>query len=185
MAKIKTINLNAGHNAPNKPACGAVGLLDESAENRKVAKVIKTELENNGVKVYNCTVDNAANQSANLKQIAEKCNAHTVDLNVFIHFNSGANDKKGNGKTTGTEVLIASKSALKTKVASAIRTKIKKLGFADRGTKINEHLYVLNHTKAAAVLVECCFVDDKDDVSIYNAKKMGKAIAAAILSVDV
>ena len=27
------------------------------------------------------------------------------------------------------------------------------------------------------MLIECCFVDDKDDVSLYNAESMAKAIA--------
>lgn len=185
MAKIKTVNINAGHNASGKVSCGAIGFLDESKENRRVAKVVIEELEKKGVKTYNCTVNDAPSQRENLRMIANKCNEHSVDLNVFIHFNSGVNDKTGNGKTTGTEVLICSKSGLKTKAASAIRKEICKLGYKDRGTKLNYNLYVLNHTKAPAILIECCFVDDKDDAKLYNHIKMGKAIAKGILSVNI
>ena len=32
------------------------------------------------------------------------------------------------------------------------------------------------------LLVECCFVDDKDDIKIYDSKKMAKAIAEGILN---
>ena len=32
------INIHAGHNPTGKIACGAIGLLDESTENRNVAK---------------------------------------------------------------------------------------------------------------------------------------------------
>lgn len=41
-------------------------------------------------------------------------------------------------------------------------------------------LYVLKHTKAPAVLVECCFVDDKDDVELYDCQKMAAAIVYGI-----
>ena len=40
----------------------------------------------------------------------------------------------------------------------------------------------MKKTKAPCVLVECCFVDDLDDVKLYNAKSMAKAIAQGILN---
>lgn len=39
---------------------------------------------------------------------------------------------------------------------------------------------MLKHTKAPALLIECCFVDDPDDVAIYNADRMAAAIVAGI-----
>ena len=39
------INIHAGHNPKGKTACGAVGLLDESTENRNVVKELKAILE--------------------------------------------------------------------------------------------------------------------------------------------
>ena len=183
MGTIKSINLNAGHNAAGKVACGVVGLINESKENRAVASVVSRELKKAGVKVYNTTVDDAINQKKNLSSIIAKCNQHNTDLDVFIHFNSGANNKKGNGRTTGTEVLVYSLSKLKTKVSKAIRHEICKLGYKDRGTKVTKNLYVLRKSKNPAILIECCFVDDKDDVKLYNAETMGKAIAKAILSI--
>ena len=36
-------------------------------------------------------------------------------------------------------------------------------------------------TKAPAMLIECCFVDDKDDAKLYSAEKMAKAIAEGII----
>ena len=92
MGTIKSINLNAGHNAAGKVACGVVGLINESKENRAVASVVSRELKKAGVKVYNTTVDDAINQKKNLSSIIAKCNQHNTDLDVFIHFNSGANN---------------------------------------------------------------------------------------------
>ena len=56
------------------------------------------------------------------------------------------------------------------------------MGFANRGVKARPDLYVLNSTKAPAMLIECCFVDDADDVKIYSAKKMAQAIVIGILN---
>ena len=48
------------------------------------------------------------------------------------------------------------------------------------GVKIVKSLYVLKHTKAKAVLIEPCFVDDKDDAKVWNADRCAKAIVRAI-----
>lgn len=54
------------------------------------------------------------------------------------------------------------------------------LGIPNRGVKYSKSLYVLKHTKAPALLVECCFVDSQNDYSKWNADKCGDAIASAI-----
>ena len=41
---------------------------------------------------------------------------------------------------------------------------------------------ILKKTKAPCILVECCFVDDKDDVKLYNPKTMAEAIAQGIIN---
>lgn len=76
-----------------------------------------------------------------------KCNAHRVDLDVSTHFNSGANDKKGNGKTAGTEGYIYSNSSKSKPYAEQIVKQIAKLGFKNRGVKTSTSLYVLKNTK--------------------------------------
>ena len=48
--------------------------------------------------------------------------------------------------------------------------------------KERKDLYVLHRTNSPAMLIECCFVDDKDDVKLYDAKKMAQAIVTGILS---
>lgn len=173
------INVHAGHNKAGGIACGAVSLLDESKENRLVKNEVIRLLKLDGHTVYDCTVDNASSVNANLVQIVNKCNAHTVDIDVSIHFNSGAKDKKGNGTTTGSEVWVTAAEGIKKTTSSRILKNMAALGFKNRGIKTTNNLYVLNHTNAKAILVECCFVDDKDDYSLY--KKAGyKAVAKAI-----
>lgn len=175
-------NVHAGHNPDGKKACGAVGLIKESTEARKVKDLVIKYLKAQGHTVYDCTVNDGKSASDVLKKIVAKCNAHDVDLDISIHFNAGANDKKGNGKSTGTEVLIYSNTSKAKDEATRICKKIASLGFKNRGVKVREELYVLRKTEAPALLVECCFVDDKDDIKLYDVNKMAKAIAEGILN---
>ena len=176
------INIHAGHNPANKVACGAVGLLDESTENRNVVKELKTILEAEGHTVFDCTCNNGTSVSDVINKIAAKSNSNNVDLDISIHFNSGAKDKTGNSKSTGTECLIYNSSNNKEVIAKRICANIAQLGFKNRGVKIRTDLSILKKTKAPCILVECCFVYDKDDVKLYNSKSMAKAIAEGILN---
>ena len=176
------INVHAGHNPANKVACGAIGLLNESTENRNVVKELKAILEAEGHIVYDCTCDTGTSVSDVINKIVAKSNSNAVDLDISIHFNSGANDKTGNSKSTGTECLIYNTSNNKEAIANRICANIAQLGYKNRGVKIRTDLSILKKTKAPCVLVECCFVDDKDDVKLYNPKTMAKAIAQGILN---
>lgn len=187
------INIHAGHNPDGKVACGAVGLIKESTQARKVRKSLIKYLRNAGHTVYNCTCNNGTSQSDVLNKIVKKCNAHTVDYDISLHFNSGRKDLKGDNNIGGTEVEIYSFANKKlNKIAKSIADSIAAMGYKLRsdnttksgyeGVKARPDLYVLNATKAPAMLIECCFVDDADDVQLYSAKKMGQAIAIGILN---
>lgn len=174
------INVHAGHNPAGKVACGAVGLINESAENRKVKDEVIAQLQALGHTVYDCTENNGTGQADVLKKIVNRCNNHAVDLDVSIHFNSGAGDTSGNGKTTGVEAYVYSISSKAKPYAEKICQAIAELGFRNRGVKTSSTLYVLKHTVSPAVLIECCFVDDKDDVELYDYQKMAAAIVKGI-----
>lgn len=171
------LNLHGGH---NRTVPGACALIDEVAEDRKVKNLVIAKLQALGHTVHDCTDDDGRTQSANLANIVRRCNANAVDLDVSIHFNAGARDTGGNGKTTGTEVLVYSKTTAAAPYATAICDAIAALGYKSRGVKERPDLYVLKHTKAPALLVECCFVDDADDVALYDADKMAAAIVQGI-----
>lgn len=179
------INIHAGHNPDGKTACGAVGILKESTQARTIVKETIEILKAAGHTVYDCTCNDGTNQSDVLRKIVKKCNAHDVDIDVSVHLNSGAGDKKGNGKTTGTEVLIAASNSKAKAAAERTVKEIASLGFKNRGVKVRPDLYVLKHTKAPAMLIESCFVDDKDDANLFNAKKMAQAIAKGIMGKDI
>ena len=161
-------NVHGGHNfiVP-----GANGLLDETAEDRKVTARVISALRAAGHTVYDCTDDSGRTQGQNLANIVAKCNAHPVDLNISNHLNAGGG--------TGVEVWCYNE---KTKdIAAAICASVSTaLGIQNRGVKYSKNLYVLRKTAGSAILVECCFVDNQNDASHWNADKCGDAIASAI-----
>lgn len=186
---MATINVHGGHNPSGRVACGAKGILDESKEDRIVKDKVIRGLRAAGHTVYDCTIDDGTSQADVLRRIVEKCNAHTVDLDVSLHFNSGRNDYVGDGSVGGTEVFLynlAASNKIAIKAGKAVVEEISKLGFRIRDdaipdeVKTNSQLYVLRNTKAPAMLVECCFVDDMDDAKLYNADAMANAIITGI-----
>lgn len=173
------INIHAGHNPDGMVACGAVGLIRESTEARAVKDKVIEKLVSMGHTVHDCTCNNGSSQQDVLKRIVAACNAHEVDMDVSIHFNAAANPEP-DGETTGTEVLVYSNTSRSVPWAQQIADSISALGYRNRGIKERPGLYVLKHTKAPALLIECCFVDDPEDIAIYNADWMAAAIVAGI-----
>lgn len=181
--KKMIINVHAGHNPDGKPACGAIGYIKESTEARRVKDEVIRILREMGHTVYDCTCDNGIDKGDVLKKIVDKCNMHDVDVDVSIHFNAAGNLPE-DGKTTGTEVLLYSGYSRAGDMAVAVSEAIGELGFKNRGIKFRPDLYFLKKTKAPAMLIECCFVNDKDDVKLYDYYKMAKAIVKGITGIE-
>lgn len=178
---MSVYNIHGGH---NKIVPGASSYLNEVTEDRKVVAGVIRLLKAQGHTVYDCTDDVGKTQRVNLANIVAKCNKHTAALDVSIHFNA-AKKEPGDGKTKGVEVFVYSSSSKAKAAAKRVCKKLAALGFTNRGVKTSTGLYVLKNTKSPAMLVEVCFVDDKDDANLYN--KVGvdaicKAIAEGILN---
>ena len=184
MAK-KVYCISAGHNPSGKIACGASDLLDESTEARNVTRRVLYLLKKQGCKVYNCTTNKGTSQNDVLKKVVSYHNAHSdAELNISIHFNSGRGDRKGDGSIGGTEIWCYGNNGIKKEVSECILKNMEKLGFKNRGIKDGKNLYFCNKTAGKAILVEVCFVDDKDDYLLYKKlgyKKIAEAIADGIL----
>ena len=164
-------NVHAGHCPQGKGAYGAVGLLQESVENRKVKNRLIQNMKNGGCTVYDCTDDTNCSESQNLQRIVAKCNAHSVDLDISLHLNAGGG--------TGVEVWIYS-DKVRSQAERICAEVSKALGIANRGVKYSQSLYVLKHTASPAVLVECCFVDNQTDHDRWDANKCADAIYKGI-----
>lgn len=176
---MNTYNIHAGHGLAGGLGCGAVSLMDESIEDRKVKNRLIELLKAAGHTVYDCTVDKNISADTILSEIVKKCNSHIVDLDISIHLNSGRADAIGDGKTGGVEVYgyYNNVSNIANKICQHISGS---LGVTNRGFKIRQDLYVLKNTDAKAILIECCFVDDKDDKDRWNTDKCADAIFTAL-----
>lgn len=175
---MATYNVHGGHSLKCR---GVSALLDEVNEDRAVKNKLIELLRANGNIVYDCTDDYSTTQGANLSAIVSKCNAHNVDLDISIHLNSARNDTVGDGKCGGVEVYGYDDRIYGTayRIAESIANTLG-IGFHGNPVKYNKGLYVLRKTRAKAILIECCFVDDKDDVNRWNATKCAMAIASAL-----
>ena len=172
------IAVRAGHNFK---AIGAVGLIDETTENRKVRDSVIKYLKQLGHEVLDVTPGNMSTNE-DLSYGVAKANAWGADLFISIHFNKAYNSYNG---AIGTETWVYSKTdKFNDEVyAQRIVNNISALGFKNRSVKENKELYELKNTKMPAVIVEVCFVEATEDVALYKKlgpDTIGKAIAEAI-----
>lgn len=167
---MATFNVHGGHSLKCR---GASGLLDEVNEDRKVKNRVIELLRARGATVYDCTDDTSTTKNGNLSTIVTKCNCHKVDLDVSIHLNAGG----GHGvETWGYSDNVRY-------IGSRISANISKaLNITNRGFKISTKLYVLRKTHSPAILIECCFVDSKEDHDKWNVDKCANAIVDALMN---
>lgn len=160
------IVINAGHTKVGK-GIGAYKYLNESRETRRIAYHLLYLLAGTNHEVIPAIYDVSSN---NLKEAVTLSNNKCADLFVSIHLNAGG----------GQGVECYTWKGEKTPAAANICNNIAALGYKNRGVKDGSSLYVIKHTKAPAILVECCFVDNKSDADKYNAYKIAEAIYKAI-----
>ena len=169
------INVHAGHTKQSGKSPGAGSArtgVYESVEDRKIKDEVIRLLKERGHTVYDCTSEGSTMRD-NLQRICAKCNDHKVDLDVSIHLNCF------NGSGHGTETWIYSSSSKAKSYAQKITKNLASLGFTNRGVKVTQNLYFLNHTNAPALLIETFFCDNTTDCNIYK-KKGYKEIALQI-----
>ena len=168
----------ASHTASGNKGCGAVGYIDESNESRKVAPKVVEYLKQLGEDATYIKLDKASTSEYLYEQVKLANSKGKFDCMVQIHFNAGSSDPNSN--TTGTETYYRSDAG---KVFSdRVNSKLSTL-FRDRGSRSDKpNLYWLKNTTSPAILIEVCFVDDKDDVRIYqeNFDKVCKLIAEGL-----
>lgn len=173
--------LIAGHGGnPYDPgACGCG--YQEAKETRRMVDALAPLLRARGCGV---AVFDKAQNAYDVVRYGGALPLSGIDYVVECHLNAGVGDQGGNGYTTGTEVLVhASEPA--TTVEQYILNNICALGFTNRGVKRRNDLavmgYVVNHGISHA-LIETCFIDDADDMALYERKfnDVAKAIADGI-----
>ncbi|MDR1409518.1 MAG: N-acetylmuramoyl-L-alanine amidase [Oscillospiraceae bacterium] len=112
--------------------------------------------------------------------ISEKCalaNNAGVSAVCEVHINAGGG--------TGAEVWYADGSTRSKAFAEKLLAPIVALGFKDRGIKNDKtsrfgSFGILRGTKAPAVLVEICFIDNANDMARFDAEKSAAAITEGL-----
>lgn len=145
---------------------------------REVGALVKTYLLQQGHQCELTGVDSGYSSiNASLQARIDKEKAYKPDLFVSIHFNAGGG--------TGTETYVCSTAGQAYQYAKKVQTKIVELtGYANRGVK-TANFAVIAKTNAPAMLIECAFIDSANDMKVYNADTLAKAIVGGITGVEV
>ncbi len=171
------IAVRGGHNFKAK---GALGIIDETIENRKVYKALIKYLNIVGHNVIDVT-PGECDVNTDLYLGVQKAKENNSELFLSIHFDK-AYDKYEGPLGTGTWIYVRGGKA--EIYAKRIADNLSKgTGLKNRGVKENSKLYELRKTPMPAVLVEVCFCEATEDVRIYREKGpdlIGKLIAEAI-----
>lgn len=174
------IVVRGGH---TEKATGAVALLNELIEDRKVKDAVVKYLKQLGHEVLDVTPPANANLtiSTDLAYGVDKANNWGAELFISIHFNKAYSAYTG---AIGSEVCVYSKNDTAQRVVDGLAG----LGFKNRGQKTRTELYELKNTKCKAMIVEVCFIEATEDVALYKklgADAVGKKIAESIANKNV
>jgi len=169
---VTKIAISSGHGLK---VPGAVGILEEVAEARRVVKRVAKYLRDMGVTVAEFHDDTSTAQGQNLGTIVDWHNRRERDLDVSVHFNAFT----ATHGPRGTETLYRSEREAAAAVSAATALAG---GFRDRGAKKRTDLAFLNRTDKPAILIEVCFVDSAADAMLYgeNFDAICRAIADAL-----
>lgn len=130
------------------------------------------------------THDTTGKTDVALSTRTKTANAWPADVLVSIHANAAAGTwGSANGIETFVYNLGAAQSA---KLARAVQAQlIAKTGRRDRGVKAG-NLHMVRESKAPAILVECGFMDNREEAALLKTdayrRKCAEAIVAGIVS---
>lgn len=160
--------IDLGHNV--RSDTGAIGIRKEDDLIVEVGTRVISKLRNLGHTVIVCTPTYASSVGNSLYQRVKKANDNRVDVFVSIHFNAGGG--------RGSEVFAT--SAAGKAIARKVLNEIVALGYVNRGVKDGGWLYVVRHTVAPAIVIECAFVDSREDMNRFNGEAMANAIVRGL-----
>lgn len=170
--------IGVGHGLSD-PGAVANGVKEKDL-NLSIAKACRDELKRHGVEVR---MSRTKDENDPLSEEIRECNAYAPDLAVDIHNNAGGGD--------GAEVFHHHGGGKGKTLAENILSEIVKVGQNSRGAKIRknsngkDYYGFIRETSCPAVIVECAFVDNAQDLKILatesDRQKVGRAIAKGIL----
>lgn len=148
--------------------------------NLSIALACRDVLEKHGVSVK---MSRVKDENDTISEEIRECNAFAPDLAIDIHNNAGGGD--------GAEVFYHHGGGKGKILAENILAEIVKTGQNSRGIKTRknsqgkDYYGFIRETNAPAVIVECAFVDNAEDLKILSTEDkrqaMGEAIAKGVL----
>lgn len=172
--------LIAGHGAGDPGAVS--GVFQEAVETRRVAgALVRLLREYCDVTLY--PTSRNAFGDFRTGQLNKQVRLADFDYVLEIHFNASAAGPK-DGKTKGVEIFVPT-AATETAAEEGICRAIAAVGLTNRGLK-RYNWAVINAARRAGVrsaLLEVCFIDDPDDMTVYTTKfdAVTQAIADAVI----
>lgn len=174
------ISERGGHNFQ---ATGAVGLINETVEDRKVLASAYKYTKAAGHDVLNVTPGNC-DANTDLILGVNKAESFGAELFLSFHFDKCYDEYNG---ALGVACWICAEGGKAEKYArSIVNTIASGTGLINRGVKVNPRLYELRKTSMPAVIVEVCFCEATEDVRIYKEKGsdlIGKLIAEGVCKI--
>lgn len=178
----KIVVIDAGHGG--KEVGATYSGVYEKDLNLKIAQHAKAELEKNGVRVY---MTRNSDSTTSLSYRTTLANNMKADLFVSVHNNAMTSKSEING----TEVLYPTSNIVKNGItsyslANNLQGTVSSIaGTYNKGIINRNNLYVLNHTKMPAVIVEVAYMTNYSDMQKLKNEdfliKAGQAIAQGIL----
>ncbi len=175
---MKKVFLGVGHGGADPGAVSGTTL--EKNLNLPIALACRDLLVSSGVLVL---MSRETDENDPLTEEIRECNNFAPDLAVDIHNNAGGGD--------GAEAYYHYKGGTGKTLAENILSQIVSIGQNSRGAKIKknesgrDYYGFIRETACPAVIVECAFVDNQNDVEAVSTVEkqvaMGRAIAKGIL----
>ena len=174
----KKVFIGCGHGGSD-PGAVANGFKEKDL-NLVIGLACADELSQYGVTVL---TSRTKDENDLLADVIKDCNNFNPDVAVDVHNNAGGGD--------GAEVFHTYKGGEGKTLAQNILAEIVAIGQNSRGTKTKknkdgkDYFGFIREIKAPSVIVECAFLDNKNDIKIIDTeaeqKAMGVAIAKGIL----
>lgn len=160
------VGLISGHGAGD---CGACGYgYEEANETVRIVKMLDERLQDCGIDTVVYPYERNAFKDCN-RGLGLQVDFSDCDYVLEAHLNSGRGDETGDNNIGGTEIYVTPREAT-TGTENLILEYMEELGYRNRGVK-TENFLVINKVKnlgVSSALLETCFVDDVDDMELYE-----------------
>jgi N-acetylmuramoyl-L-alanine amidase len=184
----KIIIIDAGHGGEDPGAVAENGLLEKDL-NLQIAYEMGKALEEKGyIVVYTRTDDRllykeeenikGIRKISDLKNRCKIAERYQDSIFVSVHMNSF-----GSEKYSGLQVYYSNKNANSRLLADTVQSRvIKDLQTSNtRATKPGKDMYILENINNTAILIECGFLTNKDELKKLSEKEYQKQLSFSIV----